>query len=166
MPRPDLPGLPPQSIRERVGALRNLRPFLKLIWQTSPTITVTVIALRIVRALLPVATLYVGALIIDAVVKLAQSPPAGATLEQWMASGKLDPLVTLLLLEFGLAVLSDVLGRVVALLDSLLSERFNIATSLRLMAHAASLDLEDFEDSEVQDRLERARQQASGRTGS
>jgi ATP-binding cassette subfamily B protein len=115
MPRPDLPGLPPQSIRERVGALRNLRPFLKLIWQTSPTITVTVIALRIVRALLPVATLYVGALIIDAVVKLAQSPPAGATLEQWMASGKLDPLVTLLLLEFGLAVLSDVLGRVVAL---------------------------------------------------
>ncbi len=33
------------------------------------------------------------------------------------------------------------------------------------MQHAASLDLEDFEDSEVQDRLERARQQASGRTG-
>jgi ATP-binding cassette subfamily B protein len=33
------------------------------------------------------------------------------------------------------------------------------------MAHAATLDLEDFEDSEVQDRLERARTQAAGRTG-
>jgi ATP-binding cassette subfamily B protein len=33
------------------------------------------------------------------------------------------------------------------------------------MEHAASLDLEDFEDSEFQDRLERARAQAAGRTG-
>ena len=59
---------------------------------------------------------------------------------------------------------SDVLGRVVSLLDSLLSERFSNETSLRLMEHAATLDLEDFEDSELQDRLERARRQAAGRT--
>ena len=32
------------------------------------------------------------------------------------------------------------------------------------MAHAATLDLEDFEDSELQDRLQRARQQAAGRS--
>ena len=49
-------------------------------------------------------------------------------------------------------------------LDSLLSEKFSNETSLRLMAHAASLDLEDFEDSELQDRLERARRQAAGRS--
>ena len=156
---------PPQSIRERVGALRNLPPFLKLIWQTSPAIAVALIVLRLIRALLPVATLYIGALIIDAVVKVAQHPPTGTTLEAWLASGKLDPILWLLALEFGLAVLSDVLGRGISLLDSLLGERFSIATSLRLMAHAATLDLEDFEDSELQDRLERARNQASGRTG-
>ncbi len=52
----------------------------------------------------------------------------------------------------------------VSLLDSLLSERFSNETSLRLMEHAATLDLEDFEDSELQDRLERARRQAAGRT--
>jgi ATP-binding cassette subfamily B protein len=151
MPGP--PGqAPPQSIRERVGALRNLPPFLKLVWQTSPAIAVALIVLRLIRALLPVATLYVGALIIDAVVRA-------------IPSGNFDPIWRLLALEFGLAVLSDVLGRGVSLLDSLLGERFSIATSLRLMQHAATLDLEDFEDSEVQDRLERARQQASGRTG-
>ena len=31
------------------------------------------------------------------------------------------------------------------------------------MEHAATLDLEDFEDSELQDRLERARRQTMGR---
>src|SRR3989440_12112019 len=63
-----IPRLAPSSIRERVGALRNLPPFLKLVWQTSPAISVALIVLRLVRALLPVAALYVGALIIDAVV--------------------------------------------------------------------------------------------------
>ena len=33
----------------------------------------------------------------------------------------------------------------------------------RLMEHAATLDLEDFEDAEFQDQLERARRQTSGR---
>ena len=156
---------PAQSFRERLGALRNLPPFLKLVWQTSPGITLAQGGLRILRALLPVAALYVGALIIDEVVRLTRAPTPGATLEQWLASGLLDHIGLLLALEFGLAVVSDVLGRGIALLDSLLSEKLSTATSVRLMEHAASLDLEDFEDSEFQDRLERARMQAAGRTG-
>jgi ATP-binding cassette subfamily B protein len=154
-----------QSWRERLGALRNLPPFLKLVWQTSPGIALAQGVLRIVRALLPVASLYVGALIIDEVVRLTQAPSPGVTLEQWFASGMLHHIGWLLALEFGLAVLSDLLGRGISLLDSLLSEKLSTATSVRLMEHAASLDLEDFEDSEFQDRLERARMQAAGRTG-
>jgi ATP-binding cassette subfamily B protein len=152
-----------QSWRERLGALRNLPPFLKLAWRTSPALTLGQSLLRVVRALLPVATLYVGKLIIDEVVLLARTPPAGEDLRQWIASGLLDRIGWLLALEFGLAVLSDVLGRAVSLVDSLLSEQFSNETSLRLMEHAATLDLEDFEDSELQDRLERARRQAAGR---
>ena len=152
-------------MRERLGALRNLPPFIKLVWQTSPGLTIAQGLLRLVRALLPVATLYVGALIIDEVVRLAQSPPAGSSLQQWIDSGQLGHIGALLALEFGLAILSDLLGRGVALIDSLLSEKFRDVTSLRLMEHAATLDLEDFEDSEMQDRLELARRQAAGRTG-
>ncbi len=159
----DLPRTP-QPLRARLGALRNLPPFLKLVWQTSPALTLSQGLLRIVRALLPVVTLYVGKLIIDEVVLLAGAPSAHETLRDWLASGALDRIGGLLALEFGLAVASDVLGRVVSLLDSLLSERFSNETSLRLMEHAATLDLEDFEDSELQDRLERARRQAAGRT--
>ncbi len=153
----------PASLRERLGAMRNLPPFLQAVWQTSPTLTLAQGLLRLVRALLPVATLYVGKLIIDEVVRLMQAPhPAGA-LGEWLGSGLLDRIVWLLAIEFLLAVLSDVLGRSVSFIDSLLSERFSNATSLRLMQHAATLDLEDFEDSELQDRLERARRQAAGR---
>ena len=60
-------------------------------------------------------------------------------------------------------MLADILGRVVSLIDSLLSERVSNASSVRLMEHAATLDLEDFEDAEFQDQLERARRQTSGR---
>ena len=153
-----------RSLRERFSGMRNVPPFVALVWQTSPSMMLGEALLRIVRAFLPVATLYVGKLIIDEVVRLLQLPhPAGDDLHAWLASGMLDPILWLLALEFALAVLSDVLGRTVSLLDSLLSEAFSNATSLRLMAHAATLDLKDFEDSELQDSLERARRQAAGR---
>ena len=153
-----------RSWRERLGALRNLPPFLALVWRTSPSLTATQVVLRLVRALLPVATLYVGKLIIDEVVLLVGAPHAPDDLREWWQLGLLDHIAWLLALEFVLAVLSDVLGRAVSLVDSLLSERFSNETSLRLMEHAASLDLEDFEDSDMQDQLERARRQAAGRS--
>jgi ATP-binding cassette subfamily B protein len=151
-------------MRERLGALRNLPPFLKLVWRTSPALTSSDLLLRLLRALLPVSTLYIGKLIIDEVIHLSASPLPGAGLGEWLASGRLAHLGWLLAAEFGLAVLSDILGRVVSLVDSLLSEQFTNATSVRLMEHAATLDLEDFEDSEIQDRLDRARRQTMGRT--
>jgi ATP-binding cassette subfamily B protein len=154
---------PAKSWTERFGALRNVPPFLKLIWKTSPTLTASDLLLRLVRALLPVATLYVGKLIIDEVVRLAASGTVPADLTVWLASGLFHRLGTLLLIELALAILADVLGRVVSLIDALLSERFTNATSIELMEHAAQLDLEDFEDSELQDKLERARRQTTGR---
>jgi ATP-binding cassette, subfamily B, bacterial len=154
---------PPKSLRERFGALRNLPPFLKLIWQTSPWLTLSDLSLRLLRALLPVVTLFIGKLIIDQVVHLVQQGVAAGNIADWFASGRFNHLALLLAIEFALAVLSDVLGRVVSFLDSMLSELFTNATSVRLMEHAATLDLEDFEDSELQDSLDRARRQTMGR---
>jgi ATP-binding cassette subfamily B protein len=161
MPSPSAIGT--SSFRERVGALRNLRPFLAMVWATSPALAASTIALRLLRALLPVATLYVGKLIIDDVVMLVQLLDKPATLQQWLDSGHLNRLGLLLGAEFAVAVLADVLGRIVALLDGLLAERVSTSSSVRLMEHAATLDLEDFEDAEFQDQLERARRQTSGR---
>lgn len=150
-------------MRERFDALRNLRPFLAQIWATSPALTLATLSLRLVRALLPVVMLYVGKLIIDEALRLVGLGEGLSGVREWWDSGLLTPLLWLLAIEFGLAVLSDVLGRLVSLFDQLLSELFTNATSVRLMEHAATLDLEDFEDSELQDRLDRARRQTMGR---
>jgi ATP-binding cassette, subfamily B, bacterial len=161
-----MPGGPPpraRSLKERVGALRNLWPFLAMVWRTSPQLTAASLLLRLLRALLPVVALYIGKLIIDDVVALVEVPDKPETLRQWLHSGLLNRLGLLLLAEFGVAILTDVLGRVVSLVDSLLSERVSNTSSVRLMEHAATLDLEDFEDAEFQDQLERARRQTSGR---
>ena len=145
-----------------MGALRNLPPFLREIWATSRALTCVSLGLRLIRALLPVITLYVGKLIIDEAIRIAGTELPAGLVAAWR-DGHLDPILWLLLLELGLAVLSDVLGRVIAYADALLSERYTNATSIRLMEHAAKLDLEDFEDPDLQDKLDRARRQTMGR---
>jgi ATP-binding cassette subfamily B protein len=152
-----------RSLRARGGALRNRAPFLQMVWRTSPLLATATATLRLVRALLPVASLYVGKLIIDEVVRMVSTHALAGVAPQFPFDGVLDHLIGLVALEFALAIVSDVMGRAVSLIDSLLSERFSNETSLRLMEHAATLDLEDFEDSDMQDGLERARRQAAGR---
>ena len=151
------------SLRDRFNALRNLPPFLRQIWATSPALTIATLGLRVVRAFLPFATLYIGKLIIDEAVRLVGVGVDFDTLEAAWRAGVLDTLLWLLALEFALAIVSDLLGRLVSYGDSLLSELFTNATSIRLMQHAATLDLEDFEDPDLQDKLDRARRQTMGR---
>ena len=151
------------SFRERVDALRNLPPFLRQIWQTSRPLTLATLGLRLVRALLPVVMLYIGKLIIDEAIRLVGSGAIDGGFGEAWRSGLLDHLALLLALEFGLAILSDLLGRLVSYCDQVLSEMFTNAASIRLMEHAATLDLEDFENPELQDRLDRARRQTMGR---
>jgi len=155
---------PPQlNLRQRFGAMRNLPPFLREIWDSSPSMTLASLGLRLLRALMPVATLYVGKLIIDEAVRLVSTPVPHDTLVAAWHSGRLDHLVLLLAIELALAIASDLFGRLVAYVDSVLSEKFSNETSIRLMEHAATLDLEDFEDPDLQDQLDRARRQTMGR---
>ena len=160
MPAP----LPQQqlNLRQRFGAMRNIPPFLREIWGTSKPLTAAAIGLRLVRAFLPIATLYIGKLIIDEAVRLIGLGVAHELQAAW-DSGALNQLILLLGLEFALAIGADLLGRLTGYVDSVLSEQFTNATSIRLMEHAATLDLEDFEDADLQDRLDRARRQTVGR---
>ena len=151
------------TLRARFDAMRNLPPFLRQIWATSPWLTIASLGLRLVRALLPIVMLYIGKLIIDEAIRIVGLGMAFTDLGQAWETGVLDHLLWLLALEFALAILSDLLGRMVSYADSLLSELFTNATSIRLMEHAATLDLEDFEDPDLQDKLDRARRQTMGR---
>ena len=137
---------------DRITALQNLPRFFKLVWQSSPSMMLANVILRILRSAIPVAVLYVGKLIIDGILQIRDGSSSQNLLWQLVA------------LEFGLLILSDALGRVVGLFDSLIGEKFANSTSVQIMQHAAELDLEQFEDSQFYDKLERARQQTTGRT--
>src|SRR5207244_3560089 len=67
--------------------------------------------------------------------------------------------------EFSLAIVSSILGRAIDYSDSLLADKYTRHVSIRVMNHAAGLDLQAYEDPVFYDRLERARVQATDRLG-
>jgi ATP-binding cassette subfamily B protein len=139
--------------RERLAAYRYLPPLIKMVWRTKPSYTVAMMVLRLLRAFIPVATLWIGKLIIDAVVSARITQP------------NFSRLWKLIALEIVIVVTGDVLSRCSSLVESLLGDLFSNQTSIKLMEHAASLDLYQFEDPAFYDQLERARQQTTGRIG-
>ena len=141
------------SLRDLITALRNIPPFLKLVWQTHRGLTLAMIALRLARSSVPVAVLWVGKLIIDAVVAARESGIDTALI--WKLVG----------LEIIFALVGEVLSRASALVESLLGDLFSNRTSILLMQHAATLDLYQFEDPAFYDQLDRARRQTTGRIG-
>ena len=140
--------------KDRLKALRNLPAFFRLVWAASPWMTIANAGLRLLRSAIPVSVLYVGRLIIDEVIFLNRDHGNGPTTHLW----------ALISIEFALALINDALGRCISLLDSLLGDLFGNMSSIRIMEHAATLDLEQFEDAVFYDKLERARQQTTGRT--
>ena len=141
------------TFKERIAALRNLPRFFKMVWQTSKWMTVTNALLRLLLSAIPLAILYVGKLIVDQVIFISKTnETVGSYLWKLVA------------IEFGLAILSDILSRSINLMDSLLGDLFSNHTSIKIISHAATLDLEQFENSTFYDKMERARQQTIGRT--
>ena len=56
------------SWSDRLLSLRYVRPLLRMVWETSHALVLASVWLRLLRALLPAATLWVSKLILDAVV--------------------------------------------------------------------------------------------------
>jgi ATP-binding cassette subfamily B protein len=140
--------------RDRFAALQNIPPAIKLLWQASPNLVVTSVALRTLVAILPLTALWIGKLIINLVV-LARQNSGPVPREVWW----------LLAAEFVVAALGAVLGRAIDYCDGRIADNFSREVSLRVMRHAATLDLESFEDPDFYDKLDRARLQANDRIG-
>ena len=141
----------PANWSERLAALKYVPALFRLIWQTHRGYATAMMMLRVVRSLVPVATFWVGKLIIDSVI--AARAGNGSLTEVWRY----------LALEVGIVLIGELLARASSLIESLLGDLFSNAMSVRLMEHAAKLDLAQFEDPEFYDHLERARRQTVGR---
>jgi ATP-binding cassette subfamily B protein len=130
---------------ERRAALRYVPPLVRMVWNTHRGYALTMVLLRAARAFIPVATFWIGKLIRDGVI----AARAG--------TGTLDLLWRYIALELVIVAAGEVMARVSALVESLLSDLFSNRMSVRLMQHAATLDLAQFENPDFYDHLERAR---------
>jgi ATP-binding cassette subfamily B protein len=140
--------------RERLSALRNVPPVLKIVWESGPMVVSLGMVFRLITSLVPLAALWITKLIIDDITQaLFNHQPVTKTL-WWLVAA-----------EFGIAIFSSVLTRTIDYLDSLLADKYTRHVSIQVMRHASNLDLTAYEDPVFYDRLERARVQATDRLG-
>src|SRR6202051_2821864 len=138
--------------QERLSALGNVPAVLKIVWDSGPGVVIFGLVSRLFSSLLPVVLLWIPKLIVDRIVYAVSTHQHVQRGFWWLVAA-----------EFGVAVLNSVLIRTIDYSDSLLAANDTRHVSIRVMNHAASLDLIAYEDPVFYDRLERARVQATDR---
>jgi ATP-binding cassette subfamily B protein len=141
----------PETWRERIAALRYIPPLFRLIWQTHRGYSIAMLLLRVTRAFVPVATFWIGKQILDTVIAVRDGKAELPALWRYIA------------IEIAIVVAGEILARGSSVIESLLGDLFSNVMSVRLMEHASTLDLAQFEDPTFYDHLERARRQTVGR---
>ena len=137
--------------RDRLSALRNVPTVLHYVWESGRSVVVAGLLARVVAALLPPALFWVTKLIIDTIYNITIHQPIKHNL-WWLVAA-----------EFGLALGAGLVARGIDYTDALLAGKYMNYISVRVMEHAASLDLIAYEDPVFYDKLERARVQATDR---
>lgn len=143
---------PRSGWRERMAALRQVPTVLGFVWASGRAVVVLGVAARVVAALLPPALFWVSKLIVDTIFGILTNHPLVGSRLWWLVA-----------VEFALAIVAGLIGRLIDYLDALLAGKYTHYISIRVMEHAAGLDLLAYEDPVFYDRLERARVQATDR---
>ena len=140
-----------QLLRNYLGVFRYSARAVTLVWSTSRGLTLALALLSIAAGLLPGAIAYVGKLIIDAVVHAAK--------------GAHEPRPVLLLVasEMALVVALSLISRGIQTVRSLLRVILGHRVNEMVLEKALTLELVQFEDSELYDKMTRARREASSR---
>jgi ATP-binding cassette subfamily B protein len=136
---------------DRVRALKNVPPVLRILWESGPQVVTWGLVLRVIYAAIPWGIARVAAWIVQGVEQVIRHQ--GMRPHFWAMVG----------VEIGLAVLTSAVGRLIDYCDSLLADRYTHHVSIKVMRQAAQLDLTTYEDPAYYDRLERARVQATDR---
>jgi ATP-binding cassette subfamily B protein len=141
----------PSPWLERVRALRNVPPVLRILWDSGPWVVTWGLILRLFVAVLPFGVAKVAQYILNDIAAVLHGQKLADNF--WYLVGA----------EIGLNVALGLLLRVVDYTDALLANRYTQLVSVRVMDQAARLDLTTYEDPVFYDRLERARVQATDR---
>jgi ATP-binding cassette subfamily B protein len=142
----------PSAWRERMSALKNVPPVLKIFWQSGPHVVGALLIFRLLSALVPFGVAVVNGQILQQVTNIFYGKSPMTDYVWW-----------LVLTEFGLALVNNVFGRLISYYNQVLADRYTRHVSIQVMKHASELDLQSYEDPVYYDRLERARVQATDR---
>jgi ABC-type multidrug transport system fused ATPase/permease subunit len=132
---------------------RQLKHGGTLVWTTSQGLSVALGLLSLFAGMLPAAVAWVGKLIVDAVVRAAETRAAEdqRVALSWVA------------VELALVVMLAGAQRGLSTCQQLLRARLGQRVNEMILEKALTLDLAAFEDSELYDRMTRARREASQR---
>jgi ATP-binding cassette, subfamily B, bacterial len=146
----------PPTLTARLASLRSVfrevPGTLRLVWAADPAATVQLLTLTALLALLPAGIAWVGKLIVDAVVAAAAGDPAARAAVPWRV-----------VLELGLMAAQLALLRLAGLRRELLRATLGNLVNERILVKALTLELAHFEDSEVYDKMQNARREATSR---
>ncbi|MCC6140668.1 MAG: ABC transporter ATP-binding protein [Nitrospira sp.] len=131
--------------------LQTLRYALAFVWQSSPSLAVGSIVVRVIQGVLPLVVLYLTKLLIDAVTEGLKTPSQDATL---------TPIATILAGLAGAAVISAMLTVVASLISRIHAQVVTDHMHALLQAKSVEVDLEYYENARYQDTLHRAQQEA------
>lgn len=131
--------------------LLTLRDALSFVWQSSPSLAVGSIVVRVIQGLLPLVGLYLTKLLIDAVTEGLKTPSAEASLTPMMMI--LAGLAVVALASAMLTVVASVISRIHA---QVVTDHMHAL----LQAKSVEVDLEYYENARYQDTLHRAQQEA------
>lgn len=126
--------------------LRRGGQALRLAWQSAPLIAGGWMALLALCALLPLALVWIGKVLVDAVV-----------------AHQVRSALGLVLVELCVMAVLGAAQRGAGVLRALLGTRLTLAVSLRILRKALTLSLPHFQDPEFYDQLTRARREAGFR---
>ena len=147
------PANAPNALRRGLGVFAYSGRAVRLVWQTSPRLTIALAILTLLAGILPAAVAYVGKLIVDGVV-LALDTGAAADREaalRWVVA------------EAGLVALLAGLRKGIEVCTSLLRALLGHRVNVLILEKALELELPQFEDSTFYDKLTQARREASRR---
>ncbi len=145
------------TLRERIAGARTVFQqvpgTLRLVWAADRRAALAIAGLTLVAALLPAGVAWVGKLIVDGVVRASGS---GLQADR-------EHVLWLVAAEAGLMAAQLSVGRLLGMLRELLRAGVGNAVNERILEKALELELRHFEDSDVYDKMQNARREASAR---
>lgn len=136
-----------------LSALRFTPRALALVWGTSKTLTLLLLALSLSAGALPAGVAWVGKKIVDGVLAASsgQDPLAQAETLRWVA------------IELVLVLAMAIAQRGIQVVSQLLRAQLGHRVNMLILGKAVTLRLEHFEDPKIHDKLQRSRREASSR---